>query len=156
MTASYLVLFFVVVWTICGIAGSLIWQRKGGSALSRFLIGFVLGVFGIAFIAIANPGGRRPCPYCREPMRVDATVCPHCHRDVEPMPRVEPSLIGQRVEGSTLGLPEPWARSGVEESSDRNWWRPGPWEGMAQVSICGPVRQPLGWHAVGARQTPTR
>ena len=22
----------------------------------------------------------RPCQFCREPMRVDATVCPHCGR----------------------------------------------------------------------------
>jgi hypothetical protein len=36
----------------------------------------------IAYILLAHPNPRFPCPHCKEFMRSDATVCPHCRREV--------------------------------------------------------------------------
>lgn len=33
--------------------------------------------------AVANPRAMRECPHCKEGMRRDASVCPHCRRDSE-------------------------------------------------------------------------
>ena len=124
----YALISFVVVWTVCGIVGSLIWQRKGGSSRSGFWIGFLWGVFGIAYLAIVTPSGQRVCPHCRERVHEEATVCPHCHRDIKPQVAVAPSLIGKLVTGSVLGMPSPWNAIRVEASNDRLWWRPAPGE----------------------------
>jgi hypothetical protein len=45
----------VVVWAICGILESLIWQHKGGTPLSGFWVGFVLGIFGLVYVTLATP-----------------------------------------------------------------------------------------------------
>jgi hypothetical protein len=67
--------------------------------LSGFLLGVILGVFGLAYAVITKPSKavsilnpmQAPtphrygeCPYCRERIRRDASVCPHCRRDVPP------------------------------------------------------------------------
>jgi hypothetical protein len=40
--------------------------------------GVVLGPLAV-LLFFAKGTERRPCPYCREPVRADATVCKHCH-----------------------------------------------------------------------------
>lgn len=47
------------------------------------VIGVVLLIVGLV-AAVFQSDDRRECPYCREQMRRDATVCPHCRHDVEP------------------------------------------------------------------------
>ena len=53
--------------------------------------------FGIAFWILALPAAliakdaRPRCSYCAEPVKVEALVCPHCHREIES------SLAPQRV-----------------------------------------------------------
>ena len=44
-----------VVWAICGVVSSLIWQHRGGSPVSGFLIGALAGVFGLVYVTIASP-----------------------------------------------------------------------------------------------------
>jgi hypothetical protein len=52
--------------------------------------------FGIAFWIVALPASliakdaRPRCPYCAEPVKAEASVCPHCHREMQP------SLVPQR------------------------------------------------------------
>lgn len=56
-------------------------RREGG------YYGLLLGWIGVLVIAILPPlapkGGssHRECPFCKEPMRVDASVCPHCRHE---------------------------------------------------------------------------
>jgi predicted amidophosphoribosyltransferase len=46
--------------------------------------------FAIAFWIVALPAAlivkdtRPTCPYCAEPVRAEASVCPHCHREMQP------------------------------------------------------------------------
>lgn len=46
----------------------------------------VVGLFGALFQSADRVNMRRECPHCREPMRKDASVCPHCQRDVVTQP----------------------------------------------------------------------
>jgi len=42
------------------------------------MLGWV-GVLVLALLPARGPGrGRRECPHCKEGMRADAAVCPHC------------------------------------------------------------------------------
>jgi hypothetical protein len=71
-------------------AAGLIWSRKGGSPAAGFLIGLLLGLLGLIIVLVGTPRGarttaaRRECPHCTQPMRRDASVCPHCRRESQP------------------------------------------------------------------------
>jgi hypothetical protein len=81
--------FLLWVALFGAIAGS-IWRSKGGAYPSGFMWGAVFGVFGLLYVGLAKPRGEslgrhmRECPWCLEPMRADATVCPHCQRESQP------------------------------------------------------------------------
>lgn len=82
----------LALWVILGLVSGGIWSSKGGEWFFGALLGLVLGVFGLAYVAFARPrprvwsarGTMRECPHCLEPMRREAPTCPHCHRDSEP------------------------------------------------------------------------
>ena len=67
-------------------------KRRSGAAYGIFL-----GWLGVLIVAVlpAVPAqvvpvqpnlalATRECPFCKEPMRRDASVCPHCRHDSEP------------------------------------------------------------------------
>lgn len=75
----------------CAFASAYIFQAKGRSFGGGFALGFLLGLIGLVIAlfvsdrteeAEAEPERRqdmyRDCPHCKEPMRRDASVCPHC------------------------------------------------------------------------------
>ena len=72
----------------------MIGARKGMES-SGFVVGFLLGPFGI-LIALLSKGDRKSCLYCREWIHKDATVCPHCQREAEPMFDVRCPACGER------------------------------------------------------------
>lgn len=60
---------------------------------SGFLYGFFLGWIGVIILALLPASSRvttgasgqyRECPHCKEKMRRDASVCPHCRTASEP------------------------------------------------------------------------
>src|SRR5437868_453536 len=81
----------ILVWILLfGLVSSGIWKSKGGSGVSGFLIGAVLGILGLIYVAAASPslqsGGALKCPNCAESVRADAIVCKHCGRDLPRLP----------------------------------------------------------------------
>lgn len=52
MTESYLL---IIVWGVCGIAGGLIWQSKGGPLGYGFLMGVLLGPIGVVAALVMTP-----------------------------------------------------------------------------------------------------
>jgi hypothetical protein len=66
---------------LLGLLPGWIASRKGRSF-------FEWWIFGALFFIIALPAAlivgdrRRRCPYCAEPIRDEAVVCPHCQRDL--------------------------------------------------------------------------
>lgn len=73
---------WVLVWVLCAIAAAIIGSRKGEAGMG-FILGALLGPFGVLF-ALLSQGNRKPCPYCKELIRKEATVCPHCQKDLSP------------------------------------------------------------------------
>jgi hypothetical protein len=89
---------FLVSGLVFGLLSSVIWSNKGGNAVSAFLLGALLGLIGLLIVLVANPskaavsspqggvgqGVVRQCPWCKEAMKRDASVCPHCQRESSP------------------------------------------------------------------------
>ena len=96
-------LLVLFVWLlfggIFGVWASEIWKVKGGSPTAGFFLGFLLGVVGIVIAYVgtpttaslaSSPGGAavpaqlRQCPACKEAMKRDASICPHCRTQSRP------------------------------------------------------------------------
>src|SRR5919204_711080 len=82
----------------CGIASAVIASSKGRSAGAWFLLGLLLGPFGLIVAALPSRAGQaqrearrtsqsgdyRTCPYCAEAIRTAAVKCRYCQSDVTP------------------------------------------------------------------------
>ena len=98
-----LLCFGLPLWILFGIVAGMIGAKKG-DGFSMFVIGVLLGPFGI-LIALFSPGNRKTCPHCRELIDKDATVCSHCHRD-QPKP-APPRLPSVAASQSVAPTPSP-------------------------------------------------
>jgi hypothetical protein len=65
-----------IIWILCAPVAAIIGAKKG-EFWSALIAGLVFGPLGILF-AVLSRGNRLPCPYCKESIREDATICPHC------------------------------------------------------------------------------
>lgn len=89
-----------ILWVACGFFAAAIASGKGRSFGVWFVLGFLFGP--IALLAsgfmpkveidnvVRTPSviapTERKCPFCAEQIKVEAIVCKHCGRDVEPLP----------------------------------------------------------------------
>jgi len=71
---------WLLIWLICGVIAAAIASKKG-EGCAGFILGLLLGPFGILF-AILSSGNRKPCPFCKEMIHKDATVCPRCQKEM--------------------------------------------------------------------------
>lgn len=65
---------------LCGILGGAVGSRKGRLILG-FIFGFLAGPIGIGIILLLK-GNRIACPHCLERIHKDASICPHCQREI--------------------------------------------------------------------------
>jgi hypothetical protein len=93
-SGDYSFLVFVVAWLISAFVAAAIWKNRGGSAGEGFFLGLVLGILGIILAAVMTPRAvkekqaqqvamMRECPFCKQQIRRDASVCPFCQRESE-------------------------------------------------------------------------
>ncbi|TCP80826.1 hypothetical protein C8J31_11467 [Rhizobium sp. PP-CC-2G-626] len=85
-------MIILITWIICGIVTGIIASSKGRTGVGWFLIGSLLGIFGLILIAClpslrsspqstqALPEHRltMTCPDCAETVLQAANVCKHC------------------------------------------------------------------------------
>jgi len=84
---------FLVIWIICGVVTGIIASSKGRNGLGWFLLGSLLGIFGLILIAClpslsvepvtvrymdVDPKATKVCPDCAETILAAAKVCKHC------------------------------------------------------------------------------
>ncbi|HKV41663.1 MAG TPA: hypothetical protein VJX67_20840 [Blastocatellia bacterium] len=93
----------VTFWVIFGIVTAVIYSRKG-DAFAGFLIGVLFGPLGILY-AIFSKGERTNCPYCRELVRKDAVVCPHCRCQITSNDPLSDPPNGQPQDTDTPEVP---------------------------------------------------
>ena len=89
-------MILIVIWLAFAVGSAAIASGKGRSPAGWFVIGLLGGFIALLVIAVL-PSERAPvgipgyiapntpvkaCPFCREHIRVDATVCRFCHRDL--------------------------------------------------------------------------
>lgn len=68
---------------VLGLIPAAIARRKERSFLGWWAFGFLIWpVALIASVIVDNPYRYR-CPYCAEQVRAEATVCPHCRRELD-------------------------------------------------------------------------
>lgn len=78
------VVYVLIFWLApIGVSGAM------GRAKNRtgWLYGLLAGWLGVIILACLGTRGSDKygeCPFCREDVRLDAVVCPHCRRDLEP------------------------------------------------------------------------
>jgi len=82
---------FVILWICCGIAGVMIARRKGNNELGGGCLGFILGPIGLLLVFFSSDnsdelkrrsGNTKVCPYCREYIKEDSSICRYCHQSV--------------------------------------------------------------------------
>jgi hypothetical protein len=76
-TTMDIVLF---LWAFCIFAGWAVGSVKEDPVAGLFL-GFFLGPVGVIAIAVSAGGGVR-CRHCRERVKAGASVCKHCHSEL--------------------------------------------------------------------------
>jgi len=77
------VAFVVVFWIAPIVVGHQIGKRKGRAGWAW---GLLLGWIGVIIVAVLSPRNTFECPWCREPVKLGAGVCPHCHREIPATP----------------------------------------------------------------------
>lgn len=82
---------FIIVWFTLTIVCGAISQGKGRGLLPGLVLGAFLGVIGLIIVLVEKPGmttsstglevPQRECPFCRQSIRADASVCRYCQRE---------------------------------------------------------------------------
>ena len=102
---------WLFLWLICGIASAVIASNKGRSGLGWFLLGMLMGPFGLMVALLPSredqaqrevrmtgqAGDYRKCPYCAEAIRVEAVKCRYCQSEIAPLTPRLPWIEDQHV-----------------------------------------------------------
>lgn len=79
----------LLFWLLFGaLVGAYAAQRRGFSLVAGLLGGMLLGPLALLMFFVSGGGSQqRKCPYCAEWVKLEATVCKHCHKSLPPTKR---------------------------------------------------------------------
>jgi hypothetical protein len=84
ITASFGAEVAIVLLAV-GAIPAIIASRKGRSFLGWWLFGLLAWIVALPASVIVSDLTRVRCPHCAELVREEATLCPHCQRDFQPV-----------------------------------------------------------------------
>jgi hypothetical protein len=77
-------LMIFVLAPLIGLIPAAIAASKGRNFFLWWFYGWVIWIVAFPHALMAGPGGsKRRCEHCAEPVRNEAKVCPHCHKDLQ-------------------------------------------------------------------------
>ena len=75
-------LILILLGVIMAVIVAIIANSRGRNAGGWFVYGLLIWPIALVHVLVAEREGRAPCPYCAERVKVEASVCPYCQRDL--------------------------------------------------------------------------
>lgn len=97
---------FLLVWLLFGIASAVVASNKGKEGCAWFILGCLLGPFGLILALVSKPDQRRldnqaistglsqKCPECAELVRAEARKCRFCGAELH-SDATQPAIAGR-------------------------------------------------------------
>jgi DNA-directed RNA polymerase subunit RPC12/RpoP len=138
---DYLI-FALIVWIFCGIGATLVASNRGANGSLWFVLGFLLGPFGLAASFMAGENAECPscrkrvhpkaekCSYCQTQLTIE---CPSCHHRIHPKSEIcshcQTQLVTEETPPQEVVLGVPCPKCGFRNDAT---WR-----------FCGSCSEPL-------------
>jgi hypothetical protein len=72
----------LIFWVIMGIVCAIVAHQKRRNVIGWFFLGVLFSLISLVVLiflpTIEDTKDTIPCPYCKEPIKKDATMCKHC------------------------------------------------------------------------------